>query len=41
MYVYQTKSKAITIKREKPIPKITQKLLGLKNIPQKRKNKSA
>ena len=41
MYVYQTKSKAITIKREKPIPKVTQKLLGLKNIPQKRKDKSA
>jgi hypothetical protein len=41
MYVYQTKSKAITIKRDKPIPKVTQKLLGLKNIPQKRKDKSA
>ena len=41
MYVYQTKRKAITIKREKPIPKVTQKLLGLKNIPQKRKDKSA
>ena len=41
MYVYQTKSKAITIKRNKPIPKVTQRLLGLKNIPQKRKGKGA
>ena len=41
MYVYQTRSKAITIKRDKPIPKVTQRLLGLKNIPQKRKGKGA
>ena len=39
MYTYQTKSTAIVIKTAKPIPKVTQKLLGLRNVRNVKKQK--
>ena len=40
MYTYQSlKDKSIQLKIKNPVPRITQKLLRLKNVRQDRKNK--
>ena len=42
MYTYQSlKDKSIQFKTKNSVPRITQKLLSLKNVRQKRKNKNA
>jgi hypothetical protein len=42
MYTYQSlKDKSIQFETKKPIAKITQKLLSLRNVRQTRKNKNA